>query len=898
VKRIARNAAVSAALALALAAGSAAQMARPAGEETPRAMEAPKFSPAAERVLEQAFLTDEERADLRVFHGKWTAEDLNTPARRALAALTVGSCDDESLRDPATPADLRAEGATRRGELNEALKMLEGVEGVRGARLRAEALEGLGRFEEADAAIEPIVERLIEARSESAAELTEAARALGIRARIRGLPAGDFQSLMDLLGRAQQELDRLYWPAVLEQAQLLYEKDNRPKAAEAAQEVLSLNPKSAEAWALLGRLSVDGFNFGQSERVALELENLVQELSLDRGAVSADAEMLRARAALRQNDPEYAKDRLARALTACPASRPVLALLAGAAAITYDMEQTEALVAEFDEISPGSPLALYEVGRALAENRQYERAAEYLEKASERQPNWADPVIELGLLEMQSGRDTRALSALRRATELDPFNVRARNSLVLVEELATYDTLESEHFIVRYKPGIDEVMARDMLEPLEELHRTGVEAIDFVPEQKTVIELLQDHEWFAVRITGMTGIHTIAASTGPVIAMEAPKIGKRNNGPYDWVRVVRHEYIHTLTLARTNNRIPLWFTEASAVNSEGAPRDYQTWLMLVSALETGGLFDMEEINIAFVRPKKPSDRGQAYAQGHWMYQYIVHRWGERAPLDMMDLYAEGLREKEVMEKVLGIPQEEFLRDFKVWARQDAKAVGMLDEPDMRAMLILDLLSRDGENAELAAALGRLAVTSPFLGPEPGELPGVEIDDALVERLAERWPEHSDVLSLLVQQRLRDAGGEPTESMIPLLERYARARPVDPTPHRHLARLYLSGSTPERAIPHLEFLDEREQNTPAYAVELARRYAALKEWDPAWAKIVRATRIAPFDGSYRELAASVALQRKDYAGAEWQIEALTMLEPDQPVHKQRLERVRQLRERGS
>ena len=42
--------------------------------------------------------------------------------------------------------------------------------------------------------------------------------------------------------------------------------------------------------------------------------------------------------------------------------------------------------------------------------------------------------------------------------------------LKLVKELAGYATLESPHFVVRYKPGVDGIVAREMLEPLEKNH--------------------------------------------------------------------------------------------------------------------------------------------------------------------------------------------------------------------------------------------------------------------------------------------------------------------------------------------------------------------------------------------------------------------------------------------
>jgi hypothetical protein len=49
---------------------------------------------------------------------------------------------------------------------------------------------------------------------------------------------------------------------------------------------------------------------------------------------------------------------------------------------------------------------------------------------------------------------------LRTANTLDPFNVRTENSLKLVTELAGYSTIQTEHFVMRYKPGVDEVLAR------------------------------------------------------------------------------------------------------------------------------------------------------------------------------------------------------------------------------------------------------------------------------------------------------------------------------------------------------------------------------------------------------------------------------------------------------
>lgn len=861
------------------------------------------------RLLDATYLSDSERKDLRVFHGVWEDGDLDTPQRRATAALIRGAYDDASLSDPAVAVEDRAEALMLRGELEEAVRLAATAESPRAIRIRAQSLEGLGKADEAGRVLQPLVDRLKGQGLKTPQDLVEGVRGLIIRSRVlpQQEPAGgDFQRMEDYLAMARDQLGRLYWPAYTTEAALLYDKDKGKEAGGTVKRALTFNPRSAAAWSLIGRMSVESFNFETSEQVARRLRSLG-------GEASPEAAMVLARGCIRQNDPDGATEALAPALERYPKMRPLLALKAAIAALRYEFDRTDELLAEFDKLSPGSPDALFEVGRTLSEARQYDQAAKYLRLAAERAPFRAEPVIELGLLGLQSGNDVEALDALRKAAALDPFNLRAGNSLKLAQELVTYRRSESEHFIVRYKDGPDRVLATDMLAPLETMYRRvtgkGPGGIDHEPTGKTVIDLMPDQRWFAVRIAGVTRIHTMAASTGPTIAMEAPREGPGHSiGTYDWLRVVRHEFTHTVSLSRTKNRIPHWFTEAAAVYLEDSPRDYSTCQLLASALENNALFDFSQINLAFVRPKKPTDRSLAYAQGHWMYQYMIERWGERAPLDLMDRYAAGEREESAMRSVLGEDQAAFLKDFKAWAHGQLAEWGMVPkpgEPTMAQILLEESASSEQARAAIQEKLQGLAEgaawTTATGGGEPqdwkNDLP--KPDKAMAQRWLDRYPEHPDVLEAVVSYAVAEANGKPTAEMAPLLERYAKARPVDPLPHQTLAKLYLAlkpdeeigGEGSKGAIPHLEYLDAREQGSPTYAAELARLYAALKEWDKAAAKAERATTIAPYDAQLRELAATVALQHKDYPTALRHITALTVLEPDRAIHKQRLEAIK-------
>ena len=139
---------------------------------------------------------------------------------------------------------------------------------------------------------------------------------------------------------------------------------------------------------------------------------------------------------------------------------------------------------------------------------------------------------------------------------------------------------------------------------------------------------MPDHKFFSVRITGMPRIHTVAACTGPLIAIEVPREGppEKHMGLFDWLKVLRHEYTHTITLSQTKNRIPHWLTEAAAVSMEDVPRKYERARELAKRWQQDDLFDLDEINWAFIRPRRPGDRSFAYAQGHWMVEYMNERF--------------------------------------------------------------------------------------------------------------------------------------------------------------------------------------------------------------------------------------------------------------------------------
>lgn len=806
-------------------------------------------APMVQALIDDPLNDEPMRIDLLIFHGRWDglpdAAEL-TPDQRARLALLKDELENPALRDDGVDALLRAEAALSRGEPESVIQLLTGIDTAQAALLASQAYEQLGQTARAVEILKPWRDKLRGDQLNDPAELTAAAEALVALARLEGRPAQDYQLALNLLGRVRQDLDPAYWPALIAEADLLIDKDNAKEGVDALTAALALNPSCGDAWDRLGRLSVEGFAFDRVSAVIEKLRAINPTHPL--------ADLIEARSLLQQRDVAGAKALVAAGLSRFPSQREWLALSAAAAALSYDEPGTQAALDTFQNVSPGNPLAHLTVGTYLAAARQYAPAEAMLRQAVELAPNWPKPRIELGLLLMQAAHDEDAQRELAAATRLDPFNKRAANQLAMLNDLLAYDRIETEHFLVRYKSGIDEALARDMPEKLEAIYRDVTNAFGHRPRRVTRIDLMPDKAYFAVRITGMPEVWTIAAATGDAIAMTPPREGPGQHGGYDWPNVIRHEFVHTVTLDQTRNRIPHWFTEACAVSQETAPRSYDTCRLLAEALQKDKLFALDQINWGFIRPKTPTDRPLAYAQADWMLEYIAVRFGHKAITDMLALYHGGVPDTEAMVRVTGESAEAFMSGFRAWAGGQVRAWGLAQYPT--GPRLTEVLNGAGEPTD---------------------------EDELNTLLAGH-PGHPRLLRLIAERALK--GPDPEAARRAVL-RYADSRPVDPWPHRALVELSLANGDLTEVLGSLQTIDQIETSSGRWAHELAKVYRADADPTQALRAIDRALDREPYNATYRELAAAIALQIQDNDRALHHVYAAALIEPQRAVHQARL-----------
>jgi tetratricopeptide (TPR) repeat protein len=605
-------------------------------------------------------------------------------------------------------------------------------------------------------------------------------------------------TLLNMFVRTYDVIDRGYWPARTAAARYFMSHDQTKEAGQELVKALEANPNDAESLMLMGTITLDQFNFDKTDAAVTALR--------DTDPQSLDADLLECRGLLRQRKPKEAETLARRVLARRAKDIEAMGLLAGSLMLQLRDDDARQVLKQVESIDPDNATAYYDVAEQLGAMRQYPRAAAMYQVAIDRAPWWTEAQNSLGLLYTQSGEEDKARAVLDAAHAVDPFNLRTTNYLRLLDELARFDVAETEHFKVVYDGTVDPVVPEYFGEYLESIYKDVTGNFNAEPKEKTVIEVFPTHDQFSVRTTGSPWIGTVGASTGPVIALVAPRKGPGTKGPFNWAQVLRHEFTHTVTLAATDNRIGHWMTEGLAVLEERSPVPWDWVPMLYNTVKKKELFSIDQLTWAFVRPKRPIDRQLAYAQSHWICQYIEQTWGHDATLEMMRAFKEGKSQEQVFPEILGKSTTEFSADFEKWAEAEVAKWGYDEETTAK----YDELRKKGE-------------------------------------------------ALVKGRRYADA--------VAVWEEIAAIRPVDPLPHQRLAGLYLTKEVnqPTKAADHLVALSKVDLKDNRYAKRVARLFRDTGDLPKAASYAQWSVYVDPYDLDAHELLAEICEKSGDAKG---------------------------------
>jgi cellulose synthase operon protein C len=473
-------------------------------------------------------------------------------------------------------------------------------------------------------------------------------------ARWNNLP-DQFEFILNDVYKDAFKYDKLYWPAEYQAGMLLLEKYNKPEALKAFDNALKVNASAAEAITAKGVLALMNLEIKEAERFAEQALNINPKLP--------EALRLRADVHLASEDTAAALKELEQARTVNPRDERTLGRIAACLVLQKKKEELAALTKEVERFDPKPAAFYFAMGERLDERRYFEDAEQCFRKAAELRPHVPEALNSLGQLYMRMGLEKEARLTLDKAFKGDPFNVRTKNLLKVLDHLNKYETLKTEHFELRYDPKNDAALAHYMAPYLETIYADLAAKFNYRPKGPILIEIFNSHQMFSGRIVALPDLHTIGACTGKMFAMASPRsrdLGK----PFNWGRVLRHEMVHIFNLEQTRFLVPHWLTEGLAVNNEGYPRPAHWNELLLERVPAGKLMSLDNIELGFIRPRSPDEWNLAYCQSQLYVDYIKDKYGKAAIGEMLAAYAEGLSTSAVVQRVCKVDKETFEKGYR------------------------------------------------------------------------------------------------------------------------------------------------------------------------------------------------------------------------------------------
>lgn len=595
--------------------------------------------------------------------------------------------------------------------------------------------------------------------------------------------------ILNLFVKTYDMVDRTYWPAHLAAAEFMANRDDLAGAMEELSLANQRNPLDARLNVVFGQLMLQQNNLAGAWNAVHSLRSV--------NINDPRADYLESMIAMRQRRFSSALDLAERAAKSRPDDLEILSNLAAAQHLAGNDQQRDQTIARVIEIDPDNATVYATIGMAQSSLRDQAESIPWLEKAINRAPWWVEPRHLLGNALMHEGDEGRARAILNEANEIDPYNVVTLNYVRLLDEMSKYKQFESEHFIWRFAPEDDPIVPRVIAPMMDESYEALVNDFRYQPDRKPIIEVMPDKQSFSVRTAGRPGFETWGASLGRVMTVIAPRHGEAS-GPFNWYRVMTHEFTHTLNLMATKGRVPRWFTEGLAVWEEKVPYRFpkiprEMYLRIMD----DKFFTVEQA--ADILEGRGGGRGEndgeiAYMTGFWIVRFIDENFGRDALIKLLDGYRDGLEDNPAFENAIGLSIDAFNEKFHVWAKEQVKNWGYDDKTQDE----YDKIESEAEQLTQAGVM--------------------------------------DQAEALWQQA-------------------AKLQPMNPTPHRRLAGVLLRLGRDLEAADHLKATLHVEWQDNRFAKRLARIYENAGRFEEMlnWAR--QSVHVDPYDPEAHELLAS-------------------------------------------
>jgi len=496
-----------------------------------------------------------------------------------------------------------------------------------------------------------------------------------------------------------------------------------------------------------------------------------------------------------------------------------------------------------------NPLVDHLIGKKLSQKYRFTEGAAHQQQALVFDDAFLPARVQLAQDFLRLGKEDEGWKLGEAAAKADAYDVHVFNLMQLRDAIAKYTTLEDDSFIVRMEAKEAAIYGQAVLNLLRRAKRDLCAKYGLELKDRITVEIFPEPNDFAVRTFGMPGAAGyLGVCFGKVITANSP--ASQKDHPSNWQAVLWHEFCHVVTLEKTHNRMPRWLSEGISVYEER--QAHPTWGQRMTAksrtrILSGLTTPIRELSGAFLRPETPADLNFAYFQSSLVVEFFIERYGIDALKKVLDDLATGLPIDAALERHLA-PLDQLDEEFREYAAQMAR--------------------------ELA----------PNLDWEKYDLSAIRDDDD-PERLVRWVADHPTSLQgltvLAIQHIEKREFAEAKKPLTKLIELYPE-QIGDDCPYELLAAIHkeLREVADERRV--LEQYATRTDSAVPSLLRLVELQSTPADWPSARETVRQLLAINPLLPQTQRARATIAEQLNDPADALSALEAMLLMEPDDPA----------------
>ena len=491
-----------------------------------------------------------------------------------------------------------------------------------------------------------------------------------------------------------------------------------------------------------------------------------------------------------------------------------------------------------------NPRVAHLIGLKLSQKYRFTEGAAYQRQAVGWDPDYLPAKIQLAQDLLRLGLEDEGWQLAEEVYKKDGYDVGAYNLVTLHENLARFQVLTNDHFVVRMHEQEVDIYGRDVMELLENARTDLFEKYSLAQDLPTIVEIFPEQKDFAVRTFGMPGGEGyLGVCFGRVITANSP--ASQAGNPSNWKAVLWHEFCHVVTLSLTKNKMPRWLSEGISVYEERLENPAWGQVMTPRYREMimeGELTPVGELSGAFLTPKSGLHLQFAYYESSLVVEYLVQNYGVESLRKILLDLGDGKSINQAIEAAT-VPIKTLEKGFEAFVRQRAEELGSglewkkpdaqdlaredpdwMDKYPMNYWVLLQkskLLLSDEKWEEAKVPLNTLIENYPdqtgsdsayaLLAVAHRGLNETEAERKALARLALL---DADAINAFLRLMELDSTTGDWQPVVKNAERFLAVNPLLPQPHRYLGLASEALDDSKKAIRSFETLLKLEPPDPA------------------------------------------------------------------------------------